>query len=184
MTDQKLSSKETPRLSSGAPTKYREDFHGEEVRRLGKLGYTISMIASEFNVHRDTVYEWARVHEAFSATLMLAKQDSKNFLIKKCIDNIDNCNFNVKIASFLTRFVMDPEDRKLDEYVHVPGFNDSSDPKHKLNCVMDALGCKKITPKEAQQFVDVVERAVKCMTNQSDVVELIEQLKEQINNNR
>jgi hypothetical protein len=166
--------------SPGRSTAYRPEYC-DQVIQMGIDGFTVYEMASAFKVHKSTLYYWQDKNAPFSDAFHVARQEAKVYLIQKCKTNIDNGSFNMKVVQFLSHFIMDKEDRNPDAYVHVPGFNDSKDPTDRLNCVMDALGARKITPKEAQQYVDVVSEAVKCMTGQSDVVELMNKLTEQIN---
>lgn len=53
----------------GAPTKYRKDFHNADFIRLSKQGKNITQIALEWDIDRDTIYEWGRKHKEFSVTI-------------------------------------------------------------------------------------------------------------------
>ena len=48
------------------PAKYLRKFHPGDFIRLSKGGKTLTQIALAWNVHRDTIYEWARRHKEFS----------------------------------------------------------------------------------------------------------------------
>jgi hypothetical protein len=52
-------------MAGGQPTKYRPEF-ADQVERLCLLGLTNEELASFFEVHIDTLYEWAKVHPEFS----------------------------------------------------------------------------------------------------------------------
>jgi len=54
------------------PTDYDPSFC-ERVLELGRKGKSITVMAAELNVCRDTIYEWARVHPEFSDALTRAK---------------------------------------------------------------------------------------------------------------
>lgn len=53
----------------GQPTKYRKDFHNEDFIRLSKQGKNITQIALDWDVDRNTIYEWGKVYKEFSNTL-------------------------------------------------------------------------------------------------------------------
>ena len=55
----------------GAPSKYRPEFC-EKIIELGKEGKSRTQMASHFDVSRETIAEWARVHTEFSAALIRA----------------------------------------------------------------------------------------------------------------
>ncbi len=50
----------------GRPEDYRKDFHPAEFIRHSKDGKNKTQIAALFEVHRDTLYEWAKKHKTFS----------------------------------------------------------------------------------------------------------------------
>jgi transposase-like protein len=49
---------------TGRPTKYSPEL-GEKLYKFMKDGKSISAAAEHLNVHRDTLYEWAKVHSEF-----------------------------------------------------------------------------------------------------------------------
>lgn len=55
------------------PPKYRKNFHPEDFIRLSKQGKNITQIALEWDVHRDTIYEWANKNKQFSDTIKKGK---------------------------------------------------------------------------------------------------------------
>lgn len=164
----------------GQPTKYKEEHHCERVRQLGKQGYHVYEIASDFDVHLDTLYEWNKVHPKFSVAFTAARRDAKSYVLSQMRLGPTNPNYNPKATQLLARFLLDKKDLERDEYVNIPGFNDSSDPLMKLRAVMDALGANKITPKEAEICVGVVEKALKMKNNQKEIAELMDVLKAEI----
>lgn len=56
-------------MPGGAPTKYRKDFHPKDFIRLSKKGMTLTEIALEWDVDRDSIYEWGRRHKEFSVAI-------------------------------------------------------------------------------------------------------------------
>ncbi len=58
---------------AGQPTKYHKGA-GEKVLEGARLGKTIEMIADEMDVHKDTLYEWAKKHPEFSDAMKRARQ--------------------------------------------------------------------------------------------------------------
>lgn len=67
------------RPKAGAPTKYNPKFHPEDFIKQSKAGKEVTQIASSWDVHRDTVYEWAKVHKIFSDAFRLGKQHRDAF---------------------------------------------------------------------------------------------------------
>ena len=60
----------------GRPTDYDPDFC-KIVESLGKAGKSIVQIACALDVHKDTVYEWEKIHPKFSDAMALARQFSQ-----------------------------------------------------------------------------------------------------------
>ena len=74
-------------MKSGQPTKYQEGFIEAVDRYLASCGReqtklpTVEGFAMFLNVHRDTLYEWTKVHDGFSDTLKKIEQVQKEQLI-------------------------------------------------------------------------------------------------------
>lgn len=60
----------------GRPTKYDPEMC-EKLLIMGRQGYSITEMAAKLCVHRDTLYEWAKVHIEFSDTLLVAMTHSE-----------------------------------------------------------------------------------------------------------
>lgn len=73
-----LASKEEVKSRRGRPSKF-EKWMCDEVVEFGRLGMEVHEFADELNVHRDTLYEWAKVHREFSDSLARAIQASEAF---------------------------------------------------------------------------------------------------------
>lgn len=58
----------------GAPTKYRKEFHCSDFIAQSKQGKTLAQIAFRWDVDRDTVHEWAKVHKDFSDAIKKGRQ--------------------------------------------------------------------------------------------------------------
>jgi hypothetical protein len=58
----------------GAPTKYQKDFHPQNFIELSNKGKCLAQIARAWNVHRDTIYEWAKKHPKFSDAIKKGKE--------------------------------------------------------------------------------------------------------------
>lgn len=59
-----MSSSETKRLR-GQPSKYRPEYCNRLIKHMAE-GFVFETFAAEIGVNRDTIYEWCRVHAAFS----------------------------------------------------------------------------------------------------------------------
>jgi deferrochelatase/peroxidase EfeB len=60
------------------PTEYKQEYC-EAVIEAGKQGKSVAWMASEFDVNKDTIYEWAKVHPEFSDALTRARAHSQRW---------------------------------------------------------------------------------------------------------
>lgn len=66
----------------------------ERVVELGKQGASVAAMACAFDVSRDSIYEWARVHEEFSDALSRAKEWSQVYWEEKGEKGLEADKFN------------------------------------------------------------------------------------------
>jgi len=66
-------------MAAGQPTLYRREFHNQNFLELSKQGKSIVQIAARWEVSRETIYEWGRVHKEFSDTLSKGKILAENW---------------------------------------------------------------------------------------------------------
>ena len=101
---------------TGRPTEYLPEYC-ERVIELGKLGKSLTQMACELDVHRDTLYEWARAHPAFSDALTRARQWSQTWWEDKGQAGLDTSGFNASLwsRSMAARFPDDYTERKQTE---------------------------------------------------------------------
>tara|TARA_R110000868_G_scaffold116596_1_gene310189 strand:+ start:136 stop:585 length:450 start_codon:yes stop_codon:yes gene_type:complete len=64
--------------AGGRPSKYTADAP-ERIVQYGKQGMCMAEMACEFDVTRETLYEWARVHPEFSDSLERAQEASESY---------------------------------------------------------------------------------------------------------
>ena len=76
-----------PEMPFGRPTKYPSDAC-ERVLQYGREGMCMAEMASEFEVTRETLYEWARVHPDFSDSLQRAQEASEGYWAKQVRDGL------------------------------------------------------------------------------------------------
>lgn len=63
-------------MARGRPTKYTEEVNKIALDFLSQ-GKSMVQLATKLGVHRDRLYEWAKVHEEFRDTLQIGKQNSQ-----------------------------------------------------------------------------------------------------------
>jgi hypothetical protein len=62
-------------MSAGQPTKYRKNFHPKSVIELMAKGYSVIEVCAAWKIHKDTLYEWNKVHPEFSDALKVARMN-------------------------------------------------------------------------------------------------------------
>ena len=77
----------------GQPTLYRPKYD-KRVIELGKQGYSVTEMACDINVHKDTIYEWRKVHPKFSDSLARAVQESQAWYEKQGRKGLWSKEFN------------------------------------------------------------------------------------------
>lgn len=65
----------------GRPTKYKKDFHPSDFIAQSKQGKTLAQIAYLWDVDRDTLYEWASVHDEFSDAIKRGREYAEAWYI-------------------------------------------------------------------------------------------------------
>lgn len=66
-----------PSGPGGQPTAYRAEFHPQDFIRLSKQGKNLAQIALAWDLHRDTLYEWQKVHKEFSDAVKKGREFSE-----------------------------------------------------------------------------------------------------------
>jgi len=77
----------------GRPTLYQPEYC-ERVIALGKEGASIAAMACEFDVSRESLYEWGRVHPEFSDALTRARENAQVYWERKGELGIEADKFN------------------------------------------------------------------------------------------
>lgn len=100
----------------GRPSDY-DAAHCERVVELGKEGKSVVQMACALDVHKDTLYEWAKVHDAFSDAFTRAKQWSQDWWETKGQSGLDASGFNASLwsRSMAARFPNDYTERQKRE---------------------------------------------------------------------
>jgi hypothetical protein len=70
-TAQAADSAEKTESNAGCPTKYKPEFCKRLIDHMS-MGYSFESFAPHVDVHRDTLYEWVKVHPEFSDAKKIA----------------------------------------------------------------------------------------------------------------
>lgn len=68
----------------GRPSEYKESY-GEEILQLMASGLSLAAAAADLGFHRDTIYEWEKVHPEFSDTIKVARSKRQLFLERRLL---------------------------------------------------------------------------------------------------
>lgn len=100
----------------GRPTNYLPEYC-QRVVELGREGKSVVQMACELDVHKDTLYEWVKVHPDFSDAFTRAKQWSQNWWENKGQSGLDASGFNASLwsRSMAARFPDDYTERQKRE---------------------------------------------------------------------
>ena len=86
------------KIKIGRPTKYNDDMLPKLIE-YGKKGYTLTMMAVELGINKDTLYEWIKkdgphYNKCFSDVFTTAMELSQAFMEKQGLENMANPKFN------------------------------------------------------------------------------------------
>lgn len=98
------------------PTDYQPEFCARLIE-LGKQGKSVVQMACALEVHKDTIYEWAKVYPEFSDAFTHAKQYSQDWWETKGQNGLEGGQFNASLwsRSMAARFPADYTERKQQE---------------------------------------------------------------------
>lgn len=106
-------------MPAGRPTVYDPD-NCEKVVEWGKAGKSLTWMAAELDVSRETIYEWQRVYPAFSDAIARAKAKAQAFWEDMGQDGVKTPMFNGSVwtKSMAARF---PDDWRENKGVELTG---------------------------------------------------------------
>lgn len=86
----------------GRPSKYKPEYC-DQVIAMGKHGLCVPEMASQFNVCRSTLSEWAKKHPEFSKALARAVSEGEAHLYRYGIKNLENKSFQASMWEKIMR---------------------------------------------------------------------------------
>jgi hypothetical protein len=90
----------SPRLKTGAPTTYNKSYCATVVQ-FGKIGKGPAAVSAHIGVHKDTLYEWGRVHPEFSVALKKQKSLIEAWLLAQANRMIKGGKGNDRLIIFM-----------------------------------------------------------------------------------
>jgi hypothetical protein len=101
------------------PSEYKQEYC-EQVIEYGKHGKSVAWMAAELGVHKDTLYEWEKVHPEFSDAFTRARLESQRWWEDAGQNGMVAPGFNASIwsRSMAARF---PEDWRESKGVELTG---------------------------------------------------------------
>ncbi len=79
--------KSKPKKSRGAPTKYDPKFCELVVKEMGQ-GKTLNEFAHKIGVHKDTIFEWRKVHSVFSDSIKRGRMAGEAWWMRQARRNL------------------------------------------------------------------------------------------------
>lgn len=112
---------------AGAPTKYRKDFHCREFVEKSKKGSSLTQIARDWEVDRDTIYEWSKKHREFSGALKKGREYCEAWysdlgqraMIGKVIVDGKPAQFNLGAFVWMTKNILKWSDKVEQRNEHI-----------------------------------------------------------------
>lgn len=98
------------------PSKYKDEYNEIALEFLSQ-GKSLVQLATKLGVHRDRLYEWAKVHEEFRDALELGKQNSQDHWENKLEEMMYMKDINTPLVKlyFANRFGWsDKQESKVD----------------------------------------------------------------------
>jgi hypothetical protein len=80
-------------MAGGRPSVYQENYCVQVVE-WGAAGKSVTWMAAQLDVSRDTIYEWAKVHSEFSDALTRAREKAQAWWEDQGQDGIKSPMFN------------------------------------------------------------------------------------------
>lgn len=106
-------------MTAGRPSAYNPEYC-EVAIEAGKAGKSVAWLASELDVNKDTIYEWAKVHPGFSDALTRMRAHSQRWWEDKGQDGMVMPGFSASVwsRSMAARF---PDDWRENKGVELTG---------------------------------------------------------------
>jgi hypothetical protein len=89
--------------------------HVDQVERLCRIGAIDEDIADFFSAHIDTIYEWKKVHSAFSDAIKRGKAVADQQVAEKLIDRATGAEYEEQVQVKLKEVSYDEQGRKLEK---------------------------------------------------------------------
>ena len=97
---------------AGAPTKYNPEFHPDDFIKQSKDGQPVIAIAASWGVHKDTIYEWVKVHEKFSDSFKIGRTSCEAWWFNLGKDSMTGKkNADLGFFAYLTKSMLGWRDR-------------------------------------------------------------------------
>jgi len=139
---------------AGQPTKYKPDFHPQEMLRLMKeQGYWRCQLCRDWDIDDATFQEWLAVHPLFSSSYTRGKQYRKAWMLDQQQRGLFHEDFNDRVFGAMMKWSGESYDERI---VKLPELAACKTFSEQATCIIGALACGKITLKEANGYVDVI----------------------------
>ena len=100
----------------GRPSSYDKEFHPQNFIDLSKAGKNVTQISCEWDISRDTIYEWEKTHKEFKDAFKRGKELLEAWWIDKGIKAMQGevtCNLGYYV--WLTKNILNWSDKERDK---------------------------------------------------------------------
>src|SRR5689334_12371072 len=107
-------------MATGRPSKYSEAYCNEVISYCSQ-GYSLTAFAGSIGVSRDSLYEWADKHEAFSDALKIAQTKSAIYWEDRLRNSTSSAETTAAIFALKNRVAKDWRDKVDHEHAGANG---------------------------------------------------------------
>lgn len=112
----------------GRPTKYKDEYCDKAIKFLAG-GKSVTQLSAHIDVCKDTIYEWAKVHQDFSDALIRGKELSQAHWESELVNMMYNKEVNSPLVKlyFANRFGWSDKTESKNENANVESVKSFSD---------------------------------------------------------
>lgn len=168
-------------MPAGRPPIYDPEFHpGNIIKLMGDEGFTAVEVAKEWGITTRTIMQWVKDHKEFSHAYTRAREYCAAWYLRQGRRGLYTQD-GVRFDSRLLAMMLKCSGVNMDEReVKLLGFGKAKTFSEKAGVICKAMANGKVTPKEAQNMVDVIAVSAKI----EEVTELrarLEEIEEHLN---
>lgn len=162
--------------SCGQPTKYKPEYCQEFIK-MREQGMIVQQIATAWDIHIDSIYEWRKVHPAFSVAFTRGTAAYEAWLYNELKINATNPKANANIFKIICCWQMNRTDKVSDNPTVLPDFDGTIE--QRLDAIKKAFKEGKINTPQYHDLTSALEKESK-IREASEMARRIEELEKQL----